>query len=147
DQGSLGEVGDELLRLMRAEAADLAGGRDADLLHDLLGLDLADAGQGLEQGGDAETADDLVGLGLGEDLLDLLAAVAGAVLEPRLDGRALAAGLGGLLQGLGPLLRGEGRESHCSYPLFCRGWPTGPGGARCGKSVTPYSWPTARLRR
>src|SRR5699024_6139715 len=105
---------------MGAEAPDLAGGGDADLLHDLLRLDLADAGERLQQGGDPQPADDLVGLGLGEDLLDLLAAVAGAVLEPCLDGRALATGLGGTLQGIGPLLRGDGRDSRCSYLLCCR---------------------------
>ena len=64
DQGSLGEVVDELLRLVGAEAADLAGWGDADLLHDLLGLDLADAGQGLEQGRDLHLAQDFVLVGL-----------------------------------------------------------------------------------
>src|SRR5690606_34877141 len=117
-QGSLGEVVDELLRLVGAQTADLAGRGDADLLHDLGGLDLADARQGLEEGGDAQAADDLVRLGLLQHLLNLLAAVAGAVLQAGLDGRALTTRLGGLLQGIGPLLRGEGRESHCSY-LFC----------------------------
>src|SRR5699024_11625302 len=96
----------------------LAGRRDADLLHDLLRHDLADARESLEQRRAAEATDDLVGLGFLEDLLDLDAAVTGAVLQTGLDGGAIATSLGGLLQGLGPLLRGEGRESHCSYLLF-----------------------------
>ncbi len=78
-----------------------AGLGDPDLLHDLLGADLADARQGLQQGGDLHLADDVVRLRprsitSARDTLRVLQAV--------LHLGALPAGGRGLLQGGGALL-------------------------------------------
>src|SRR5699024_8399689 len=107
------------------------------------GFHLADAREGLEEGRDAQTADDLVGLCFLEHLGDLLAATTGTVLQAGLDGGARATSLGRLLQGLGALLRGEGRESHCTYLLFCCAAVGARQDPRCGTSVTPIRWSSA----
>ena len=66
------------LALTIAEAAQAAGRGDLELGHDLLRLDLADLRQGLEQRGNLHLAQDLVGLSVLEDLLE----VGAATLEP-----------------------------------------------------------------
>src|SRR3954451_1701570 len=59
----LGELIQQRLLLLRTEALDAAVVGDADVFHDLAGLDLADARQGLEQGDDLQLADGGVGGG------------------------------------------------------------------------------------
>src|SRR3954453_10325165 len=102
------EALDERGDLVRAEAADTAGLGDADLFHDLPGAHLAHAGQRLEEGGDLDLADDLVGLAL----LDDLAQRALGVLEAVLDlGSGASCGCG-LLEGRSPLLGRQGGQCH-----------------------------------
>src|SRR3954463_11781129 len=84
---------------------------DPDLLHDLPGADLAHSGQRLEQGGDLDLADHLVGL----PLLDDVAERALRVLQPVLHFGACTAGGRSLLQGGGPLLGGQGRQCHLGH--------------------------------
>ena len=60
DAGGSAELLEQRLALLGAEALDPAGLADADLLHRAAGLDLADAGQGLEHGDDLQLADDVV---------------------------------------------------------------------------------------
>src|SRR3954453_5554795 len=81
---------------------------DPDLLHDLPGAHLAHAGQRLEEGGDLDLADHLVGLAL----LDDLAQRALGVLEAVLDlGSGASCGCG-LLEGRSPLLGRQGGQCH-----------------------------------
>src|SRR5439155_2048219 len=57
------ELPEQCFALLVAEAAQAAAVCDLQLLHDLGGPDLADAGQRLEHGRDLELADDVVCLG------------------------------------------------------------------------------------
>src|SRR5690606_8802363 len=100
--------------LVGAQAPDSARLGDVEPLHDLLGADLADAGERLQQSRDLHLADDVVGLAVGEHLRQGDAAVLQAVL----DFRALFSGLSGLLQGRGALLGCEGRKGHAGSPRF-----------------------------
>ena len=61
--GSLAELVEQGGLLLLAEALDPTVVGDADLVHDLAGLDLAHAGQGLEQRDDLELADGVLGGG------------------------------------------------------------------------------------
>ena len=88
----LAEEFEQLRLLLGAEPLDTAVVGDLDVLHDLAGLDLADAGQRLEQGDDLELADvDVVG---GQRVGQCHR----AHLEPGLDLGACGAGLCGLCQ-------------------------------------------------
>src|SRR5512139_1269075 len=79
-----GELVEQPLALLGAEAADPAGVRDPDLLHRAAGLHLPDAREGLEDGDDLHLADDVVALGLVEQLPER----GGAHLELLLELRA-----------------------------------------------------------
>src|SRR4051812_37820705 len=74
--------------LLGAEAPKAPGLADPDLLHEPPGLDLAEAGEGLEDGKHLHLADDLVPVGLVEQL----AQGDGAHLELLLELRSHAAG-------------------------------------------------------
>src|SRR5947209_12351072 len=62
------EALDERGDLVRPETPHAPRLGDPDLLHDLPGAHLANAGQRLEEGGDLDLADHLVGLALLDDL-------------------------------------------------------------------------------
>jgi len=94
--------------LVGAKSPDSAALGDTEPFHDLLGADLADARQGLQEGGDLHLADDVVLLALLDDLME----GSTGVLEPILDLGALPASRGGLLERGCALFRGKGRKSH-----------------------------------
>ena len=98
---------EQRLALLRAEALDPAVVGDADLLHDLAGLDLAPAGQRFEQRDDLELAD--VGVVGGEGVGERHR----VVLQPRLDLGPGRTGFGGLRQCRGTLLGSQLRR--CSH--------------------------------
>ena len=98
---------EQRLTLLHAEALDAPVVGDADLLHDLAGLDLAHAGQRFEQGDDLELAD--VGVVGGQRFGERHR----SVLQPRLDHSTSSAGLSSLRQCRGTLLRSQLRR--CSH--------------------------------
>ena len=85
------------------EAAQTAGLGDLELLHDLASLDLAHLRHCLEECGDLGLADDLVGLSLVQDLLE----VGVSTLEGCLELGALLARLGSLSECFLALFRGQ----------------------------------------
>ncbi|CDZ88366.1 hypothetical protein RHRU231_400008 [Rhodococcus ruber] len=104
------EPGEQRLALTVAQAAQAARRGDLEFGHDLLRLDLADLRQGLEQGGHLHLAEDLVVLGIGQDLLEVGAAALQAVLELSPG----ATGSSRLLQSSGALLVGQLGKGHGS---------------------------------
>src|ERR1700722_10852950 len=86
--------------LVGAQPPDAAALRDAEALHDLLCADLAHAGHRLDEGGDLDLADHVVGRALLDDLGDRCR----APLEAVLDVSALLAGDPGLGEALGAVL-------------------------------------------
>src|SRR5690242_8249193 len=101
--GSAAESLDQGGDLVGPETPHAARLGDPDLLHDLLGADLADAGKGLEEGRHLHLADHLVLL----PFLDHLTEGALRVLESVLDLGSRAASLSRLHQGGGTLLGGQ----------------------------------------
>ncbi len=92
--------------LVGTQAPDPAGLGDGEPFHDLLGPDLPDARQGLEQSRDLHLADYVVLLALVHDLGER----GSGVLEPVLDLGTLTPGRGCLLQGGRALFGSEGAE-------------------------------------
>src|SRR3984957_11388942 len=101
--------------LVGAQPPDAAAPPRAPPLRDLPRPDLAHAGQRLDEGGDLDLADHVVGRALLDDLGDRCR----APLEAVLDVSALLAGDPGLGEGLGALLGREGRKCHGGFS-FCR---------------------------
>src|SRR5690625_3319029 len=96
------------------ETTQTTGGCDLQLGDDLLGLDLADLGQGLEQRRDLHLAQDLVALGGLEHLLEVGTAALQALFElsPGTTGRSR------LLQSSSTLLIGQLGKGHNSSVSF-----------------------------
>src|SRR4029079_19761121 len=111
------ELVEQVVLLLRAEAADAAAGGDLQLFHDLAGAGLAHGGEGLEDRRDLHLADDVVVLAR-EDVSQrhLLR------FELCLELRAGTARLGGLGQSVLALLLGQGGQWHraaslCGLPI------------------------------
>src|SRR5690625_371175 len=123
------ELLQQRLALPVAQAAQPAGGGDLQLGHDLLRLDLADLRQRLQQRRHLHLAQDLVGLGVLEHLLEIGAATLEPVLELRSGptcGRRLLQRGGALLVGQ----LGKGHDSSVSSspatPMFSLSRPGTP---------------------
>ena len=101
------------LALLVAEALDPAVLGDADLLHEAAGLDLAHAGEGLEEGDHLEPTDGVLRVGPVEGLVQGQR----AHLELLLGHGEGLTGLGRLLQRCFALFGAEGRgRSHADSP-------------------------------
>src|SRR5829696_1638172 len=112
------ELGEQRLALAVPKAAQPATRCDLQPLHRLLGSDLADAWQRLEQRGDLHLAKDVVLLGI----LEHLGQRGTTTLEPVLELGPGAAGGGRLLQRSGPLLLGQLRKGHDLLRQFRIEW-------------------------
>src|SRR5579862_1879164 len=103
--------------LVGTQPADAARFRDAKPFHDLLGPDLAYAGQGFKQSRDLHLANDVIVCAF----LDDIGQGRGPALEAVLHLGAFFAGAGRLLQGCRTLFRSEGRKSHSGSPRVSLG--------------------------
>src|ERR1700722_1051908 len=116
DRLTASEIRTELLlkrgALVGAEPSHAAGLGNAEPLHDLLGADLADAGQGLQERRDLHLANHVVG----GTVLDDFGQGHRAALEAILNLGTFLARYRCLLQGLGALFGREGRKSHSGSP-------------------------------
>src|SRR5581483_11514364 len=102
------ELAEQGLALALAEPAQPPAGGDLQPFHDLLSADLAHAWQSLEQCRDLHLAQDVVTVGLGQDLLE----VGPTALEALLELDPGTSGGGRLLQRSGPLLLGQLGKGH-----------------------------------
>src|SRR2546423_5090164 len=141
----LPELVEQLPALLIPETLDPARLADADLVHQPAGLHLPETGQRFEDGEDLHLADDLVALGLVEELLE----GERTHLELLLQLGALATGGGRLVERRLTLLwRERGRQRHGPHPsatggrasrpapvrpLTVRATPPGPRRRPCGR--------------
>jgi len=102
------ELRQQGLALTIAEAAQTARRGNLQLGHDLLRLDLAHLGQGFQQSGNLHLAEDLIGLGILEHLLQVGATALESFLELSSDTTCGS----GLFQRGGALLRGQLGKGH-----------------------------------
>src|SRR5205807_3135283 len=128
--------------LLGAEAPDTPALADADLLHQAPGPDLAHTRQRLQQGQHLHLPDDLVAVGLVEQLLE--AGRAHLQLLPQL-GSTAASGGGLLERGLTLIRRERGRERHVR--TLPRWLPASTGRNRAFSSRLGSSPPARRRRR
>src|SRR5699024_1046988 len=113
----LGEVAELALQgstLIRTQPTHTARLCDVESLHDLLGTDLADTGQGFQQSRNLHLADDIVL----EAFCEHLRQGDVTVLQLVLDLRSLFSGLGGFLESGCALFGCEGRKGHAGSPRF-----------------------------